>query len=637
MSKFQIISIKKAFLIIFFYTLLFFIYGYYTYSKEFEEQLSKVDTELLLGAKAVSFILPSNYHHKNFDMTQISKELDLQNTKKLSDFIKYSDLDYIYSLIQDKEGKIRFSSSSAKPEELQQNSPDIYSFDIYDDALAKKIFENNITKPVFNTSKDKWGEFRSVYILKHAPDGYPYIVGADYNYLRILSFKEHLLAKIAYLVVPLLFFIILYVFANYFVFIYLRNSLSRKSRELKNAIEYDALTKLPTKRKLIEELKEFHEPMPIAILDINKFSIINDIYGTAYGDGYLRYTATVLQNRLHPHMRLYRLDSDAFAIICTHKKSLEEFSKDIMDILTTCASKTFVYNNYSSKLLLSAGISDTARKDNPIIRAEIALKKAKEKGKKLLIYSEDIDSNNHNKEVLDDIVYAIDNQKVFAYIQPIFDIESEKIVKYEALMRIEKRDGTIAAPSYFLDIAKQTPFYKDLTLVMLDHVIEFAKKHPTTGFSINLSSLDIENRELIEALIEKLLANGVEKQITIEILESEEFKDFDYLFDFVKRVRELGIKISIDDFGSGYSNLSSTIQLNIDYIKIDGSLIRNILTDSRYEKVLKSIVNFAEEMDAKTIAEFVESEAIATKLKELGINMLQGYYIGKPSLTLCQK
>ena len=631
MSKFRIISIKKAFLIIFFYILIFFAYGYYSYKKELKAELAEVDKELLMGANAVSLLLPPNYHHKDFDITKISKEEDLKNIKKLSDFIRYTNLAYIYSLIRDKEGNIRFSSSSATPQELKDSSPAMYSFDIYDDAVAKKIFENNITTPVFNTSKDKWGEFRSVYILKYACDGYPYIVGADYDYLRITTLKEHILGKITFLVVPLLLIISLYVFANYFVFIYLRNSLAKKSKALKEAFEYDSLTKLPSKRKLIEDVKSSKETTPIAILDIDKFSIINDIYGSDYGDRYLQYTATVLHNRILSHMRLYRLDSDAFAIVCTQKKPLEDFARHIRDILASCAQKSFTYKHYSTKLFLTAGISDTARKNNPLIKAEIALKRAKKNGERLRLYTEDIDSNNHNKEVLDEIIYAIEEQKVYAYLQPIYDIKTDRIVKYEALMRIQKRDGSIASPEYFLEIAKHTPFYKELTLIMLDHVIDYAKEHPDLEFSINLSSMDIENEELMDALVQKLLQAAVEKRITLEMLESEEFKDFEYLFEFVKKVRSLGIKISIDDFGSGYSNISSTIKLSIDYLKIDGSLIRHILVDTRYEKVIKSIVNFAEEMGAKTIAEFVENEAIAKKLKELGIDMLQGYYIGKPA------
>ncbi len=633
-KKFRIISIKKALLIILFYTFLFLLYGYYSYNKELEEKLVEVDRELIMGANAVNLLLPPDYHHKGLDITKVSKEKDLANIKKLSQFVRYTHLAYIYSLIRDKEGHIRFSSSSATPQELQENSPAVYSFDIYDDDLAKRIFENNITTPVFDTSKDQWGEFRSVYILKHARDGYPYIVGADYKYQRIATLKQHILSNVTYLVAPLILIIALYVFANYFVFIYLRNSLAKKSKALKEAFEYDSLTKLPSKRKLVEDVKAAKETTPIAILDIDKFSIINDIYGSDYGDRYLQYTATVLHNRILSHMQLYRLDSDAFAIVCTQKKPLEDFARHISDILAACAQKSFSYNHYTTKLFLTAGVSDTARRDNPLIKAEIALKKAKENGERLRLYTEDIDSNNHNKEVLDEIIYAIENDKVFAYLQPIYDIKSEKVIKYEALMRIQKQDGTIAAPEYFLDIAKHTPFYKELTLAMLEHVIVFAQKHPEFEFSINLSSLDIENEELMEALIDKLLRAGVEKRITLEMLESEEFKDFEYLFEFVKKVRSLGIKISIDDFGSGYSNISSTIKLSIDYLKIDGSLIRHILVDKRYEKVIKSIVNFAEEMGATTIAEYVESEAIAKKLKELGIDMLQGYHIGKPSPTI---
>lgn len=316
------------------------------------------------------------------------------------------------------------------------------------------------------------------------------------------------------------------------------------------------------------------------------------------------------------------------------KKPLEKFAKHIGDILASSSQKSFTYKHYTAKLFLTAGISDTSRKDNPLIKAEIALKKAKENGERLRLYTEEIDSNNHKKEVLDEIIYAIEEKRVFAYFQPIFDIQSGKIVKYEALMRLQKRDGTLTTPKYFLEIAKHTPFYKELTLIMLEHVVTYAKEYPMLEFSINLSSLDIENEELMDTLLEKLLEAGVEKRITLEMLESEEFKNFDYLFDFVKKVRKLGIKISIDDFGSGYSNISSTIKLCIDYLKIDGSLIRHILVDTRYEKVIKSIVNFAEEMEAKTIAEYVENEEIAHKLKELGIDMLQGYHIGKPSAKI---
>lgn len=634
MSKFRIISIKKAFLIIFFYILIFIGYGYYTYEKEFSKELEKIDNELLMGANAVTLLLAPNYHHKDFNLSQISEEEYLQSTKKLSKFIRYTNLAYIYSLIQDKEGNVHLSSSNATKEQTEKNSPEPDTFLIYNAQVAKKLFDHNISEPVFNVFNGKWGKFRSVYILKHACDGYPYIVGANYKFQRIASLQQHILSKIAYLIVPLIIIIALYVFANYFVFIYLRNSLAKKSKALKEALEYDSLTHLPSKRKLLEDVKKDKETLPIAILDINKFSIINDIYGSDYGDRYLQYTATVLHNRLRTNMRLYRLDSDAFAIICTQHRPLEQFEKYIEEIVRTCASKKFIYKNYNSKILLTAGVSDTTRKDNPLIRAEIALKKAKEGGEKVRVYSEDIDCNNHNKEVLDDILHAIDNGKVFAYLQPIYDIHAKKIIKYESLMRLEKRDGTIATPDYFLDIAKHTPFYKDLTITMLNHVVTCAKKHPDLHFSINLSSLDIENQELMESLIETITKAGVEEQLTIELLESEEFKDFDYLFAFIKKTRKRGIKISIDDFGSGYSNISSTIELDIDYLKIDGSLIRNILIDERYEKVVRSIINFAEEMEAKTIAEFVENEAIADKLIELGIDMLQGYYIGKPSPTI---
>ncbi len=625
MSKFRIISIKKAIFIILFYTLLFFAYGIYTYKTETQQAMCQVRSELLMGANALPLLLPQDYLEGK-GITEVSKEAKEQIARKLEDFISHTDLAYIFSVVHTPEGRLLITSSNVL-KEGKFYAP-------LDPRQLHRLFLLKEEKPLYTTVNVNGRELHTLYHLKFTEDDTPYVVGALYRYERFVSIHEHILNKILYLILPLLFIISLYVFANYFVFIYLRNSLAKKTEALKKAFEYDSLTHLPSKRKLLADIQECPQTTPIAIIDINKFSIINDIYGSDYADRYLQYTATVLHNRLSEDMRLYRLDSDAFAVWCRKAIPIEEFKHFITDLIQNASQKRFVYKGYASKLLLRAGISDTTRRSNPLIHAEIALKKAKTSAQHLLVYSMEIDQNTHNKEVLDDITHALDNNGVMAYFQPIYDIAEHKITKYEVLMRIQKRNGEIAVPEYFLDVAKHTPLYKELTLAMLEHLVQIAQQHPCLGFSINLSSMDIEDREFIGALLEKLQQKGVAHQITIELLESEEFKDFEYLFEFIKRARKMGIKISIDDFGSGYSNISSTIKLDIDYIKIDGSLILHVLHDVRYEKVIKSIVNFAKEMNAKTVAEFVESEEIAKKLKELGIDMLQGYYIAKPSASL---
>jgi len=157
-----------------------------------------------------------------------------------------------------------------------------------------------------------------------------------------------------------------------------------------------------------------------------------------------------------------------------------------------------------------------------------------------------------------------------------------------------------------------------------------AKENPTIEFSFNLSSLDIEDHEIQKNILKRLNEENLNERITLEILESEEFQDYNNLLAFEKRATAQNIKLSIDDFGSGYSNFSHLIDIDFNYIKIDGSLIQHILKNQKYEMIIKEIINFAHALNAKTIAEFVENEEIAIKLKEIGVDMLQGYYIGKP-------
>jgi EAL domain-containing protein (putative c-di-GMP-specific phosphodiesterase class I) len=270
------------------------------------------------------------------------------------------------------------------------------------------------------------------------------------------------------------------------------------------------------------------------------------------------------------------------------------------------------------------------------MQAEIALKNAKEHRQHTMIYTSSMDINAKNKKVLDDINNAIEKQQVFAYFQPIYDLQTKTITKYESLIRIKTQEGKIVPPAHFLDLAKKTVLYKELTDIMIQKVVCAAQENPHLNFSLNLSSIDIENETLTNHLLNTITQANIGTQITFEILESEEFKNFTSLLNFINEAKKLGIKISIDDFGSGYSNIANTIKLEIDYLKIDGSLITNILTNPRYEKILKSIINFAHEIGALTIAEFVENEAIAQKMQELHVDMIQGYHIGKPSPVLCR-
>ncbi|MDP1784565.1 MAG: EAL domain-containing protein, partial [Sulfuricurvum sp.] len=189
--------------------------------------------------------------------------------------------------------------------------------------------------------------------------------------------------------------------------------------------------------------------------------------------------------------------------------------------------------------------------------------------------------------------------------------------------------GNIVPPMKFLTIAKKTKLYPQITLeVIYQACTLFATRDEE--FSINLSDTDIRNPYTVSEIIKTITETGTASRIVFEILESEGIENYDEVAQFITKVKALGAKIAIDDFGTGYSNFENILKLSVDYIKIDGSLIREIIGNRRHRIIVETIIDFAQKIDAMTIAEFVEDVAIYDTLKELGVDYSQGYFTGKP-------
>jgi len=219
-----------------------------------------------------------------------------------------------------------------------------------------------------------------------------------------------------------------------------------------------------------------------------------------------------------------------------------------------------------------------------------------------------------------------------AHFQPIYNYKTKTIEKYEALMRIEEK-GSLLYPNHFLNIAKQTKLYSELTYKMINIVIDKFSSN-NLEFSLNLCIEDLMNKELTNYLYDYALKKNVLNRMVLEIVESEEMEDNTYISKVIKKFKDVGTKISIDDFGSGYSNYEYLISLQADYLKIDGSITKLIITDDRTLDVVKSIVEFAKKSDIKIIAEFVSNEEIDKVLREVGVDYAQGFYYGKPQAEL---
>jgi len=237
-----------------------------------------------------------------------------------------------------------------------------------------------------------------------------------------------------------------------------------------------------------------------------------------------------------------------------------------------------------------------------------------------------------NMEMLNTIEYALKHQKIISLFQPIVDNKSKKPIKYESLVRIIDKNSKVISPFLFLDIAKKSGLYTNITLKVIENSFK-AIKEKKIAVSINISPSDIL-RESIKNKIYKLLKelNPPKGMVTFELLEDEIIKYPKVLQEFIDKAIELNANIAIDDFGEGYSNFSRIVEFKADIIKIDGSLIKNIETDSTRQSIVKAIVSFAKKENKKTVAEFVESEEIYNKLVEIGVDYSQGYYFSKPLL-----
>ena len=245
---------------------------------------------------------------------------------------------------------------------------------------------------------------------------------------------------------------------------------------------------------------------------------------------------------------------------------------------------------------------------------------------------QEIAENNLN--VLKMIKKALETSNIISHFQPIVSNKTREVVKYESLVRLVTEDGEIIPPYFFLDIAKKGKYYAQITGRVLENSFK-ALSQTDKSITINISALDIEKpstQEKIFELLESHKESG--SRIVFELLEDEDVRDIDEISQFITKVKKYGVRIAIDDFGAGYSNFERLLKYQPDILKIDGSLIKNIETDSYSLSVVKTIVAFAKEQSIEMVAEYIENENIYNILNNLGVEYSQGYYFGKPNKML---
>jgi len=412
----------------------------------------------------------------------------------------------------------------------------------------------------------------------------------------------------------------------------LEQSVQDKTKELRNQLYSDDLTSLPNRKKLILDLVMIKHKN-ISLINIDDFKEINNLYGHRAGDKILSNFSKVLLRVVENYpIDIYSMGADEFA--CVYKKDEFEpmYLYELMTRIVYQLQNSFVsYKNQEIDVRVSVGIA--IENENTTGKANIALNKSRELKRQIVMYERSMgveEMYRENIERLNELKEALDHDRIVPYFQPIVRIKDRITTKYEALIRLIKPNNEVIAPYYFLELAKKSRLYSSLTEIMIEKSLKVVLD-TSYEISINLSLQDILDSDTMNYLKESLERYGIAERVTLEILESEGIENYEEVSHFIRDVKNLGCKIAIDDFGTGYSNFDHLIHLNIDYLKLDGSIIKNIDTDENSRIIVETMVDFSRKFGIETIAEFVHSEDVLNTLEEIGVDFAQGYYLGEPA------
>ena len=413
-----------------------------------------------------------------------------------------------------------------------------------------------------------------------------------------------------------------------------------KTKKLEHRCFHEFYTDLPNSIMLQEDLLK-NQYSHMLLLDMSNFSVINKEYGKVFSNNAITNTARALENHIHKKAKLYKVESDRFIILVkdSNSQNIHDYCSQIISFFD---SKNIKVNNVELHITFNIGVAAvTDNTAETLINTEYALDKSKLVGSRnYKLYDENITSFKGEKNAIKYLGLTrrlVLEDKIEPYFQPIKNIAKNKIEKYEVLAR-GILDDEIILPINFIDPAEKLGFITSITRMMINKSFLFFKDNKYS-FSINITERDLLENYLIKFLKEKTsLYNINPSRVTFEILENVTIsKNSDQITKQLNTLRDLGFKIAIDDFGMENSNFGRLLEINIDFIKLDGILTRNLNNNNKTRTITKAIVNLAKTLNIKTIAEFVENKEIYDIVTECGVDFVQGYYIGKPEDSLIKE
>ena len=401
------------------------------------------------------------------------------------------------------------------------------------------------------------------------------------------------------------------------------------------------ITEVMNHTKLLKNHIKDSQDSILVYMKLDKYDIIEEFYDSDSLELIQEKAMIYLQKRFSKRYkfdRIYSLDNGEYAILidCDETKcnDKEKFIKNLKELQDDIKNDKILLDEFEYDIAIL--LSVVYDKQKVLDSARLGIKYLIKSNKDFIISNDFVNQwqqkAKENMKTVFMIKHALENQNIISYFQPIVDNKTKQIVKYESLVRLIDENKKVISPFFFLDTAKKSNYYDQITNIVLAHSFSVLKKC-NVDISINLSPLDIERkatREYIFKLLDQY--KDFASRVVFELLEDESVKEFDTIKRFISDVKKYGVKIAIDDFGAGYSNYERLLNYQPDILKIDGCLIVDIETSSYSLSAVKSIVTFAKEQNLQTVAEYIENESIFNIIRDLGVDFSQGYYFGKPEL-----
>jgi diguanylate cyclase (GGDEF)-like protein/PAS domain S-box-containing protein len=429
---------------------------------------------------------------------------------------------------------------------------------------------------------------------------------------------------------------------------------SRLFRQISYQASHDLLTGLINRRefenRLASSLENLNDDAEVThallYVDLDQFKVVNDTFGHAAGDALLKQLSDIIQGQVRSTDILARLSGDEFGIL------LERCSKaraiDVAELIRgAIEGYRFEWQDSFTTVRCSIGVVLVTSENNDDVAnlmsaADVACYSAKDMGRNQIHFYRDSDASLRHEEMkwVSRITSAVEDDRFELYFQPIIGIgerHTERRRHYELLLRMRDEDGELVGPNQFIPAAERYNLMSTLDRWVIHQALSELADRSEDGearytIAINLSGTSLSEDRFLDFVIEELKSQKLPAgAICFEITETAAISNLARVVHFMQTLKKLGCKFSLDDFGSGLSSFTYLKNLPVDYLKIDGQFIRNVVDDSVDEEMVRAIQKVGNAMGIETIAERVENREVLEKLGALGVEFAQGFYIARPA------